>query len=221
MGQCQRQGTLLKPSRDTYNEALRMEGGEQQPLAPPSPLGPEPWYPQKLRMELPPAASPRAARWRRKFSGLAASYPGGSSSRSWPSAPRPWHLPPHATRWSFLVSAACEDLKPESPVQLAVGGVEPVGHLPRVASERRATTCSGGGELWLPVGAAWQERCPRTWPPPLPLHLYPGSDKSDRRSLIMLRLRTWVLCFASDLVREDAALLARRAAITAECQASG
>ena len=90
-------------------------------------------------MELPPAASPRAARWRRKFSGLAASYPGGSSTRSWSSAPRPWHVPPHATRWSFPASAACEDLKPESLVQLAVGGVEPLGPplRPRTAGAER------------------------------------------------------------------------------------
>jgi hypothetical protein len=106
-----------------------VDSGEQLPLASPSPLRPGPRYPQELRMELPPAASPRAARWRRKFSGLAASYPGGSSTRSCSSAPRPSHVPPHATRWSFPASAACEDLKPESLVHLAVGGVEQLGHL--------------------------------------------------------------------------------------------
>ena len=53
------------------------------------------------------------------------------------------------------------------------------------------------------------------------LRLYPGSSKAHRRALIMLRLRTWAFCFASDLAREDAALLERRAAITAECKASG
>ena len=52
------------------------------------------------------------------------------------------------------------------------------------------------------------------------LRLYPGSSKAHRRALIMLRLRAWVFCFASDLAREDAALLERRAAITAEYRAA-
>ena len=52
------------------------------------------------------------------------------------------------------------------------------------------------------------------------LRLYPGGSKEHRRALIMLRLRTWAFCFASDLAREDAALLERRAAITAEYRAS-
>ena len=63
-----------------------MEGGEQQPCAPPSLLGWEPWCPQELRMERPPAASPQATPWRRKLRGLAASCPGGSSTREWSSA---------------------------------------------------------------------------------------------------------------------------------------
>ena len=52
------------------------------------------------------------------------------------------------------------------------------------------------------------------------LRIYPGSSKAHRRALIMLRLRTWIFCFASDLAREDAGLLERRAAITAEYKAS-
>ena len=120
----------------------------------------------------------------------------------------------------------------QNPGNLDGGGSEWCGRLWGVCLEH--------SELEQPdfkkaVGAAWQERYralglrvqrnrrrSSTWEElnEQLLLLYPSSSKADRRALIMLRLRTWVLCFASDLLTEDRELLARRAEITAEYKAT-